>query len=112
MDGTPKFTNNDVKRLRKNIYDARRKVLPENPKNIAEVHATLSNISPKTKQAEPFSLINDEEKQIIIFTCESNLQFLCEISDIYIRIELLNVLLDFLCKCSQFTVSKMVIISH
>jgi len=57
MNGTLEFTNNDVKRLKKNIYDARRKVLSENPKNIAEVHATLSNISPKTKQGEPFLLI-------------------------------------------------------
>jgi len=85
MDGTLEFTNNDVKRLiRKNIYDAHRKVLLENLKNIAEVHATLSNISPKTKQSEPFLLINDEEKHIIIFTCESNLRFLCKISDMYI----------------------------
>jgi len=82
MEGTSDFTNNDVKRLRKNIYDARKKVLPTNPKNIAEVHETLININTNTKQGEPFLLINDEEKHIIIFTCESNMRFLCEIDDL------------------------------
>jgi len=70
MESSSDFTNNDVKRLRKSIYDARKKVLPENPKNIAEVHETLSNISTNTKQFEPFLQINDEEKHIIIFTCD------------------------------------------
>lgn len=83
MEGTSDFTNNDVKRLRKNIYDARKKVLPANPKNIEEVHETLININTNTKQGEPFLLINDEEKHIIIFTCESNMRFLCEIDDLY-----------------------------
>ncbi|KAF0757884.1 Uncharacterized protein FWK35_00013416 [Aphis craccivora] len=83
MEGTSDFTNNDVKRLRKNIYDARKKVLPANPKNIAEVHETLNNLNTNTKQGEPFLLINDEEKHIIIFTCESNMGFLCEIDDLY-----------------------------
>lgn len=83
MEGTSDFTNNDVKRLRKNIYDARKKVLSANPKNIAEVHETLININTNTKQGEPFLLINHEEKHIIIFTCESNMRFLCEIDDLY-----------------------------
>jgi len=60
MEGSSDFTNNDVKRLRKNIYDARKKVLPANPKNIAEVHKTLININTNTKQGKPFLLINDE----------------------------------------------------
>ncbi|KAF0762090.1 FLYWCH-type domain-containing protein [Aphis craccivora] len=58
-------------------------VLPANPKNIAEVHETLNNINTNTKQGEPFLLINDEEKHIIIVTCESNMRFLCEIDDLY-----------------------------
>lgn len=81
MEGTSEFTNNDIKRLRKNIYDARKKVLPENPKNIAEVHETLSNIN--TKQGKPFLLINNEEKLILVFSCQSNMRFLCEVNDLY-----------------------------
>jgi hypothetical protein len=44
-------------------------LLPENPKNIAEVHETLINISTNMKQGEPFLLINVEEKHHH-FTCE------------------------------------------
>jgi len=70
MEGSSDFTNNNVKRLRQSIYDACKKVLPENPKSIAQAH-------------EQFLLINDEEKLIIIFTCGSNMRFLCEINDLY-----------------------------
>lgn len=37
MEGSSDFTNSDVKRLRKSIYEARKTVLPENPKNMADV---------------------------------------------------------------------------
>jgi len=47
------------------------------------LHETLNNINTNTKQGEPFLLINDEEKHIIIVTCESNMRFLCEIDDLY-----------------------------
>ncbi|KAL4126651.1 hypothetical protein QTP88_010860 [Uroleucon formosanum] len=44
------FTTTDIKRLRKNIYEARRKVLPAKPTNLQEVHEFLETIDLKTKQ--------------------------------------------------------------
>jgi len=61
------FTTTDIKRLGKNIYEARRKVLPAKPTNLQEVHEFLEILDLKTKQGEDFLLINDKQKNIVIF---------------------------------------------
>lgn len=77
------FTTTDIKRLRKNIYEARRKVLPANPKNLQEVHEYLGAMDLKTKQGEDFLLINDQQKNIVIFSCHTNILFLKEVDTLY-----------------------------
>lgn len=77
------FTTTDIKRIRKNVYDARRKVLPSCPTSLEEVHSSLEKMDIKTKQGEPFLLVNDTEKNIIIFSCTSNILFLKEIETLY-----------------------------
>jgi len=77
------FTTMDIKRIRKNVYDARCKVLPSCPTSLEEIHSLLEKMHIKTKQGEPFLLVNDKEKNIIIFSCTSNILFLKEIETLY-----------------------------
>ncbi|XP_027848187.2 uncharacterized protein LOC114127990 [Aphis gossypii] len=77
------ITINDITRIRKNIYENRRKIMPPNPTNIADAHNVLNLIDVKTKQSEHFLLVNDEKENIIIFSCETNLRFLSIVDNIY-----------------------------
>lgn len=77
------FTTTDIKRLRKNIYEARRKVLPAKPTNLQEVHEFLETLDLKTKQGEDFLLINDKQKNIVIFSCYTNILLLKEVDTLY-----------------------------
>jgi hypothetical protein len=77
------ITINDINRTRKNIYENRRKIIPLNITNIADAHNVLNSINVKTKQNENFLLVNDEKKNIIIFSCEANLKFLSTVDNIY-----------------------------
>lgn len=78
------ITINDINRIRKNIYENRRKIMPQNPTNIVDAHNALNSIDVKTKQSENFLLVNDEKENIIIFSCcETNLRFLSTVDNIY-----------------------------
>ncbi|KAF0715361.1 MULE domain-containing protein, partial [Aphis craccivora] len=74
---------NDVDRVRKNMYESRRKILPANPTSIQSVHDSLRNMNILTKQGEPFLLLNDDSKNVLIFSCAKNLNFLCDVQTIY-----------------------------
>lgn len=56
----------DVKRITKNIYEKRKKILPANHNDLAEVHKALNDLKPVIKESEPFLLFNDIEKHVII----------------------------------------------
>jgi hypothetical protein len=77
------ITINDINRIRKNIYEIRRKIIPLNPTNLADAHNVLNSINVNTKQHKNFLLVNDEEENIIIFSCETNLRFLSTVDNIY-----------------------------
>jgi hypothetical protein len=55
------------------------------PNNIIEAHITLNTSETVTSKNEPFVLINDQEKNIIIFSCKTNLIFLNTIDAIYMN---------------------------
>jgi len=75
---TDGLTSNDFNVIRKSIYRSRRKVLPLIPTNITEAHMALNTPETTfTTKNEPFVLVNDEIKNIIIFSCKTNLTFLC-----------------------------------
>jgi len=82
---TPALNTNiiDVQRISKNIYEKRKKILPANPDDLAGVHKALDDMKPVTKEGEPFLLINDIEKNVVIFSCNTNLKLLSEIDTIY-----------------------------
>ncbi|KAE9537550.1 hypothetical protein AGLY_006573 [Aphis glycines] len=77
---TDGFTSNDYNVIRKSVYRSRRKVLPLIPTTIAEAHIVLNTLETTfTTKNEPFVLVNDEIKNIIIFSCKTNLTFLCNV---------------------------------
>ncbi|KAL4103449.1 hypothetical protein QTP88_018826 [Uroleucon formosanum] len=49
---TPALNTNiiDVQRIKKNIYEKRKKILPANPNNLAGVHKALNDTKPVTKE--------------------------------------------------------------
>lgn len=76
----------DVEYVRKNMYNSRRKLLPALPRNISEVHSKLEEITDtvKTNLGEPFVFINNKEEEIIVFSCERNIQALGTATRIYL----------------------------
>jgi len=74
----------DISAIRKCIYRARRQTLPTNPTCISEVHDVIDFLKPITSKNENFLMINDINSNIIIFSCETNLSFLCKSETVYI----------------------------
>lgn len=83
-DATSYLNVHDIKRLRNNMYKYRAKVLPPNPTNINEVHQYIAGAKIKTVRNEHFVLDNDENKNVIIFSCEKNLHFLSHVENVYV----------------------------
>jgi len=54
------------------------------PSNIIEVHVTLNTSETVTSKNEPFVLINNQEKYVIIFSCMTNLIFVNTVDTIYV----------------------------
>jgi len=56
------ITINDINRIRKNIYENRRKIMPPNPTNIADAQIVFNSIDVKTKQNENFLFAMTKKK--------------------------------------------------
>ncbi|KAE9525471.1 hypothetical protein AGLY_014271 [Aphis glycines] len=78
------FTVNDVSAIRQSIYRARKRSFPINPTSLNEIHSALDNTDTSTSNGEEFLLINDQNTHIIIFSCETNLIFLCQSHTIFV----------------------------
>jgi hypothetical protein len=52
------------------MYKSRAKVLPPNPTDINKVHQYVNATEINTTRSEHFVLNNDENKNVIIFSCE------------------------------------------
>jgi len=77
------ITVNYINRTRKNMYEKRHKILPVNPKSISEVHKALNVLNIETKLKEQFLLLNNENENIIIFSCFTNLKLLTSVDTVY-----------------------------
>lgn len=66
----------DVRNIKRNIYNARRKTLPPFPKSIEEVQLILDERGVQTNRDELFLLINNKELKYVVFSCISNLKAL------------------------------------
>jgi len=74
----------DINLVRKNIYNARRTILPRIPTNSEEVHNMLQQNQIFTAENETFVMVNDKQTNIILFSCEKNLRFLSNLKTIYV----------------------------
>ena len=75
----------DLKNVAMSIYRERRKNMPKLPKCKEDVHEALNVISTETNKSENFTLVNDLDTGIVIFSCSVNLECLCnEMEDIFI----------------------------
>jgi len=82
-NNTNALTVRDLECVRKNIYYARRKSLPAVPRSIMEVHTALDIMNLKTSSSEEFLLVNDKTMNLVIFSCNSNLSYLCKSQILY-----------------------------
>lgn len=85
--GTEKTENilsADLSYIKRNIYNARRKLYPKLPKCRSDVHAVLKSQDLQTSRKENFLLVNDEKSSILVFSCLTNLTNLCMCSKIYV----------------------------
>ncbi|KAL4100988.1 hypothetical protein QTP88_021009 [Uroleucon formosanum] len=74
---------NDISYIRRNLYNKKTKYHPPLPKNINEVHEALINMNITTNKNENFLIIIDKETNIIIFTCLTNLKYLCSMEKVF-----------------------------
>ncbi|KAE9525826.1 hypothetical protein AGLY_014052, partial [Aphis glycines] len=70
--------------IRQSIYRARKRSFPINPASLNEIHSALDNTDTSNSNGEEFLLINDQNTNIIIFSCETNLIFLCQSHTIFV----------------------------
>jgi len=73
------LTYKDIGNISRNIHKAHSSQLPPLPTDIEETHEALSAVQVQTSSKEQFLFVNDSEKNIVMFSCKTNLQFLSSI---------------------------------
>lgn len=71
------LNSRDLKNVAMSMYRERRKRLLKLPKSRLEVHEALEGLNLQTNKNESFTLVNDAESGIMIFSCNTNLKCLC-----------------------------------
>lgn len=74
----------DMGYLRKNMYNARRQIIPVLPKNISDTHSALNQIDVRTTKGELFVFLNDSIHNIIVFSCKTNIELIPKTNRIYV----------------------------
>jgi len=74
----------DVVYINTNMYDSRYSAILKLPHNRRELHAELGYLNIKTNENDQFLLLNDQEKEIVIFCTESNLKFISKSDALYV----------------------------
>lgn len=78
------LTTRDLDNIRKSVYRSRRSVLPVLPQSLEDLQEALESIVIKTNKDEEFLLVNNTNLNVIIFSCQTNLQYLCSRPKIYV----------------------------
>lgn len=73
----------DVDNIRRNMYNARRKIISTLPKSCEDVLECVRNLELKTMKEENFVIDISDSEKIIIFSCFTNLHFLCSVEKIF-----------------------------
>jgi hypothetical protein len=66
------------------MYEERRSVYATIPKTQEDVITTVKSMELTTNKGENFLLLANEVNRIIIFSCFTNLHFLCQVDNIYV----------------------------
>jgi hypothetical protein len=74
----------DMACVRRNMYEERRSVYATIPKTQEDVITTIKSMELTTNKGENFLLLTSEVNRIIIFSCFTNLYFLCQVDNIYV----------------------------
>lgn len=78
------LTVRDINYIRNNVYYKQKKMQPSLPTSAEETIRVLQNLECKTIKGEIFLTGVEQEKQIIVFSCETNLRVLCNCDTIYL----------------------------
>lgn len=79
------LTSKDIQYIRKNIHYTRLQLVPKLPKSTYEVQEFLNKLCITTIKNEPFLFINDSENNIVVFSCDSNIKFMCLQDTVYMN---------------------------
>jgi len=74
----------DLRRVRRNVQRARAKLRPVLPKTLGELHDALRYYALFTNHNEQFLFMNDETKNVVAFSCKTNLTYLRQVKTIYV----------------------------
>jgi hypothetical protein len=73
----------DFRYIRNNINRARLQLVPKLPRSAEEVQIFLNTANLKTSKEEPFLLCNNLSENIVVFSCKSNIEFMCQQDTLY-----------------------------
>lgn len=74
----------DMSYIRNNLYNNRRKHQPPLPKSTKEVIDMLRTVTVQTIREEDFLFINDQDTRIVVFSCSTNIRYLCSNETIFL----------------------------
>lgn len=74
----------DVKYIKRNMYNARRNLLPPLPNTTQSVQEALKSMKYKSSKGEDMLLYNDFNSECVIICCKSNLEILCKSEILYV----------------------------
>lgn len=76
---------NDVFSIQKSMYGSQRLICSVHSTSISDdVHNSISSFDTMTTLNEKFLLVNDKTSNIVMFSCNSNLEFLCKSEIVYV----------------------------
>lgn len=75
-DASENITQNDLRIIRNIMWRTKRNTLPPLPKSVEDTQEALDSIAVTTMKGEPFLIENDREKHIVIFGCQTNIDYL------------------------------------
>lgn len=78
------LTRKDITYIRNNMYYKRRQVQARLPSNVSDVFDILPTLNLTTIKNEPFLLATDNINNIVVFSCYTNLKFLCSSDKVYL----------------------------
>jgi len=81
------LTTQDINAIRKSVYYVRSKSLPKLSKSTEEAQDGLDKINITTLTGENFLFFNDKASNIVMLTCNTNINILKENRCIYVYVD-------------------------